>query len=545
MTEKSLTVGEYLLEELKRLRIKRVYGIPGDMIIKFFKLLEDDADIELCTFSHEPAVGFAAVADARALRKPAVAVVTYGPGVLNTLNAVACAYAEKTPLIMVAGSPPLSARTKDFFLHHTIKSCSSLLNAVSEITAQAVILDDPQTAADKISKALATCEENMLPVYIELPADIVNQKIGSANKTPASTLTVDEENLAKAKNIITQRILQAQKPVIMAGIESDRFDLKPQILQFAKKLNLPVVSTVLARDHISPDDPNFFGTYLGVAGNPAAGKLVAESDLVLVLGEMLSDVNLGAKLTATKRGEIIWCFSGEVNAEDQTIVNVPLKALVVELCKVEMQKKNLELPARVSLKVNRVCKFTAKSLVMEEVIDAVNWLFGEFGEMPLIADTGDCLFATLNIQASTVMAPSFYGTMGFAVPAAIGYALATKKRPLVLVGDGGFQMTGQEICHCPKYKINPIFVVINNRRWGMEQLFYPSARFNELVNWPYAQMAELWGGKGYRCESCEQLYRALQDAQGQKRFTLIEVVTERDELSEELMAWIVEQKGEE
>ena len=191
MAEKSLTVGEYLLLELKRLGIRRVYGIPGDMIIKFFKLLEDDANIELCTFSHEQAVGFAAVADARAARKPAVAVVTYGPGLLNTLNAVACAYAERTPLIVVAGGPPLSARTKDFFLHHTVKSCGSLLNAVSEITAQAVLLDDPQAAGDKIAQALTACQEYMLPVYIEVPADVVNQKIGNADKKTVLTLPVD------------------------------------------------------------------------------------------------------------------------------------------------------------------------------------------------------------------------------------------------------------------------------------------------------------------------------------------------------------------
>ena len=543
MTEKTLTVGEYLLEELKRLGVKRVYGIPGDMVIKFFKLLEDDADIELYTFSHEQAVGFAAVADARASRKPAVAVVTYGPGVFNAINAVACAYAERTPLVLVAGGPPLSARANDFFLHHTVKSCTSLLNAVSEVTAQAVILDDPETAADKIAQALTDCQEYMLPVYIELPSDIVNQTIGLDEK-PSPTLPADGENLKQATITIMQRLLQAKKPVIMAGVESDRFNLKPQILQFAKKLNLPVVSTMLTRDHTPSDDPNFFGTYLGIAGNRAAEKLVAESDMVLVLGEMLSDVNLGAKLAATKRGQIVWCFSREVNTEHANFANVSLKDLVGELGKAKAEPKSFVFPDKAPLQVNRTCKLTDKPLVMGEVIDAVNWLFGEYGEMPLVADTGDCLFATLNIATSTVVAPCFYGTMGFAVPAAIGHAIATKKRPLVMVGDGGFQMTGPEICHCPRYKINPIFVVINNRRWGMEQLFYPSARFNELVDWHYAKLAELWGGKGYRCESCEELYRALQDAQGQKCFTLIEVVTERDDLSEELMAWIVEQKGE-
>jgi indolepyruvate decarboxylase len=543
MLQKTLTVGECLLSELKRLRTSRVYGIPGDFVIKFFKLLEDDPDIKLCTFSHEPAVGFAAIADARASRKPAVAVVTYGPGVLNTFNAIACAYAERTPIILVAGGPPLSARANDFFMHHTVKSCSSIVNAVSEITAKAVLLDNPETAEEKIVQALDACQKLMLPVYIELPADVVNQKISGLKKS-TSDLSFDEGNVQQAADMLMQKVLQAQKPVIMAGLESDRFNLKPQILSFAQKFNLPVVSTVLARDHISPDHPNFFGTYLGVAGNPVANKLVTESDMLLILGEMLSDVNLGAKLTATKKGQIVWCFSREVNTEDQTLANVPLEALVVALTKVQSDRKSLPFPAKTPLKVNRACKSTAEPLVIGEVIDAVNWLFGEFGEMPVVADTGDCLFATLNIQTSTVMAPSFYGTMGFAVPAAIGYALTAKKRPLVLVGDGGFQMTGQEICHCPRYGVNPIIIVINNRRWGMEQLFYPTARFNELVNWPYAKMAELWGGKSYRCINCEQLYAALEDAQAQKCFTLIEVVTERDELSAELMAWIAEQRSE-
>ena len=329
----------------------------------------------------------------------------------------------------------------------------------------------------------------------------------------------------------------------MMGIESDRFDLKPQIMQIASKLNLPAVSTVLARDHLPEDQPNFFGTYLGVAGNPAADKLVAESDMVLILGEMLSDVNLGQKLSTTKKGEIVWCFNHEVNTDEQTLSGVPLKELVAALAEAQTDRKDFVFPAKVPLKINRTCKLTDKLLVMGEVIDAVNWLFSTYGEMPIIADTGDCLFSSLTIQTSSVVAPSFYGTMGFAVPVAIGYALATKKRPLVLVGDGAFQMTGQEMCHCPRYKINPIFVVINNRRWGMEQLFHPDAHFNELVDWPYAKLADLWGGKGYRCENCKQLYQALQDAQGQKCFTLIEVVTERDELSAELMAWIVEQKG--
>ncbi|MCW3996642.1 MAG: thiamine pyrophosphate-binding protein [Candidatus Bathyarchaeota archaeon] len=537
------TVGEYLLGELKRFGIKRAYGIPGDMIIKFFKLLEDDPDVELCTFSHEPAVGFAAIAEARALRKPTVAVVTYGAGAFNTMNPVACAYAEKTPLIIVSGGPAIAARTKDFYLHHTVKSCVSQLDAYSEITKEAVLLDSAKTAAAKISKALTACKEYQLPVYIELPADVVEREIRPNQKTP-ETLTSDAINLQKAIKEIAKRISAAATPVIMVGVESDRLGLKKDVLQLAEKLNLPVVSTLLARDLIISDEPNFFGTYLSEAGNPIAGKLVEESDMLLILGEMLSDVNLGAKLTATKGDCLVWCFSREVHVGDVTYENIALVDLVKGLCRSGVEKKKVAFPQKTQPKINRTCKLTPSPLVMSEVIDAINWFFSEFGKMPLIADTGDCLFATLRIEASSVVAPAFYSTMGFAVPAAIGYALATKKRPLVLIGDGSFQMTGPEICHCPRYSINPMFVVINNRRWGMEQLFYPSARFNELVNWQYAEMAQLWGGKGYKCTKCEDLYRALEEAKDQKNFTLIEVVTEREELSEELLAWIKEQRHE-
>ncbi len=538
-----LTVGDYLLDQLKRIGVSRFYGIPGDMIIKFFKLIEDDKNVQLCTFSHEPAVGFAAIAEARATRKPAVSVVTYGAGALNMMNSVACAYAEKTPLIVISGGPAISARANDFFVHHTVKSCTSQLNAYSEITTEAVILDSAKTAPRKISKALNACQELMLPAYIELPADVVNQEAILAEK-PALASPADQNSLQEAAEAIIERISQAKKPVIMAGVESDRFNLKDQIMRLAQKLNLPVVSTLLARDLIPSEEPNFFGTYLGTAGNPAAGKLVSESDLLLVLGEMLSDVNLGSKLTVTKGEAIVWCFSRQVNMADQTFEDVPLKELLEKLYQASVEKKGFSFPEKVPLQINRTCKLTPAPIVMSEVIDAVNWFFSEYEQMSLISDTGDCLFATLKIETSTIMAPAFYSTMGFAVPAAIGYALATKKRPLVLVGDGGFQMTGQEICHCPRYGINPIFVVINNRRWGMEQLFYPSARFNELVNWPYAELANLWGGKGYLCDRCETLYRALEDAKGQKTFTLLEVVTEREELSEGLLAWIKEQRGE-
>ncbi len=540
--EPAVTVGMYLLRAIKNLGVNKVFGIPGDMVIKFFTLLANDPELELYTFSHEPAVGFAAVGAARATRKPAVACVTYGPGALNMLNTVACAYAEKVPLIVISGGPAISARTDGFFWHHTVKNYQSQINIYKEVTQEAIILNNPATVAAKIKSVFTACQQYMLPVYIEIPADIVNQPIITSTQKPEpQETTKDEGGLKQAAAEVLDRIAKAQQPVFMAGVETTRYGLLDTVASLAKKLNIPLVSTMLARDFSPTDDSAFYGTYFGKAGNPSAEKAIAESDLVLLIGERLSDVTLGAKLARDKQSGIIQCFSHEVKTPSRTYKGVTLADLVAELYTADAARKSAAMPAKVPLRVNHAPKYTAEPIVSKEVIDAVNWFFGEHGEMPVISDTGNCLFMTLQIKATSIVGASFYGTMGLAVPAAIGYAVSTQKRPFVLVGDGAFQMTGQEICHCPRYGINPIFVVVNNRSWGMEQLFHAS-KFNELPNWSYAKMAELWGGKGYLCDTCEKFYKALGDAKQQKVFTLIEVVTARDELPEGLLAWVKEQK---
>ena len=174
---RKFTVGEFLVQAIKKAGAKSVFGIPGDMVIRFFKVIEDDPDLKLYTFSHEPGVGFAAVASARATRKPAVACITYGAGGLNMLNAVACAYAEKTPLIVISGGPGEGEKVKDAFLHHMVKDFDSQLKIYKEVTKEAVILDSPDTAYSKIQKAIKACQEYMLPVYIEIPRDMVDREI--------------------------------------------------------------------------------------------------------------------------------------------------------------------------------------------------------------------------------------------------------------------------------------------------------------------------------------------------------------------------------
>ncbi len=232
---KKFTVGEFLVQSVKNAGAKSVFGIPGDMVIRFFKVIEDDPDLKLYTFSHEPGVGFAAVASARATRKPAVACITYGAGGLNMLNAVACAYAEKTPLIVISGGPGEGEKVKDAFLHHMVKDFDSQLKIYKEVTKEAVILDSPDTACSKIQKAIKACQEYMLPVYIEIPRDMVDKEIVVSEDKEESYLP-DESAINAAADEILLRIAAAKMPLMFVGVEVDRFNLNDLALTLAKKI---------------------------------------------------------------------------------------------------------------------------------------------------------------------------------------------------------------------------------------------------------------------------------------------------------------------
>ena len=291
---------------------------------------------------------------------------------------------------------------------------------------------------------------------------------------------------------------------------------------------------MLSRDY-TPKADNYFGVYLGDAGNPEAKTLVDASDFVLMLGEEISDVNFGAKAASARGFDIVRCVLFKVKANQTSFEGVPLKDLVSSLHEAAPKTKWFN-PPTAPTQTPQTAESDAK-ITADGIIDTINHFFTEQGELPTVVDTGEMLFATLRLQTQSIVGSSFYGTMGIAAPAAIGYALASQKRPIALVGDGAFQMTGPEISHCPKFGINPIFIVSNNREWGMEQQYHPSS-FNKLVDWPYAKLAELWGGKSYVCSTQKELKDALLDAKNQKMFCLIEVQVDETKPPEPLIKYI-------
>jgi indolepyruvate decarboxylase len=157
----------------------------------------------------------------------------------------------------------------------------------------------------------------------------------------------------------------------------------------------------------------------------------------------------------------------------------------------------------------------------------------------MACDMGDCLFTAMDIERTPLVAPGYYAGMGFGVPAGLGVQAATGERPLILVGDGAFQMTGWELGNCRRYGWNPIVIVFNNASWEMLRAFDPEVRFNDLDDWRFADLAGPLGGRGHRVTTRAELAAALDAAVADtSTFQIVDVVMPRGVRSRTLSRFV-------
>ena len=170
-----MNLTEYLFHRLRELGVGHTFGIPGDFVLPVYAV-QHELGMPTIVCTHEPGVGFAADAYAR-FKGLGVALVTYGPGALNTLNPVACAYAEQSPLLVISGGPEVALRRPELGLHHVVKTAESQLQIYREVTVDAAILDDPSTAPETIDRVLRQVVKAKRPGYLEIPRDLVRAPV--------------------------------------------------------------------------------------------------------------------------------------------------------------------------------------------------------------------------------------------------------------------------------------------------------------------------------------------------------------------------------
>jgi indolepyruvate decarboxylase len=220
----------------------------------------------------------------------------------------------------------------------------------------------------------------------------------------------------------------------------------------------------------------------------------------------------------------IWAVENRVNVSFHTYTDVTLRDFVRGLMRAELRPHREKVVYSDNL--TKPPANLSRPVRVADVLREINVFLAQRRKFLVVAESGDTLFGGIDIKVGDdglYMAQGFYASMGFAVPGALGAQIGTGLRPLVLSGDGAFQMTGVEITHAPRHKLNPIVVLLNNGGWG---IFRPIAKRQDLLalpQWRYAELARLWGGRGFLAHTVGQLRRALDEAAKSSAFSIIEV----------------------
>lgn len=516
-----MNLGNVILNALKDAGAQHIYGIPGDFILPFFELVETSETLPLVSLSHEPGIGFAADAAARMSGKPVPVAVTYGAGALNLVNAVAGAYAERSPLFVIAGCPSRAERGSGFLLHHQAKTLDSQYRIFSEITCDQGRISDADSAPALIARLLNSCITYSQPVLLELPRDLAG--LPCEPVVPLPPMPYEAGAVEACAGEILGRLGAASSPILVVDVEVRRYGIEAEVAELAERLKVPVVTTLMGRGLLAETGNRVLGTYLGEAGDPDLAERVETSDGVLLLGAILSDSNFGPSGQRFDLRKAMLVSNRQVHIGYHAYHNIPIDALVRAMLARLLPGTERWIPAPPQ---TQPWEANDQPLTPADVAAGINeYIARSETPVPLASDIGDCLFTTLDIVHTPMVAPGYYASMGFGVPAGMGVQLTTGQRPIILVGDGAFQMTGWELGNCDRYGLDPIVVLLNNQSWEMIRVFQPNSRCSDRGDWHYAGLATELGGLGLRVSTRRDFKAALSEAEKARgAFVLIEVM---------------------
>jgi indolepyruvate decarboxylase len=532
-----MRLGDFLVAYLKRIDVQHLFGIPGDLVINLFFKFGRRRGLKIVTLSHEPGVGFAADGYARATGRIGVVCVTYGAGGHNMVNPVAGSFSERVPILVVSGGPGEEERKLGQLIHHQAKEIESQLRIYQELTCAARVIDDPRRAAEDIDEVVRTIWREQRPGYIEIHRDMVEQTI----EVPETIREWDgnlefarsnERRTAEAARETAIRFNKARRPVVIAGIETFRYKLTREIVRLVERMGAPCMTTVLGKGAFPMDHPQYMGVHIGPISPPSIRRRVDAADLVINLGTLLTDMNLGSRPPSIMRSRSIWAVGNKVDVSFHTFTDVGIRDYVRALGRLRLRRHRERV--RYADNLHPEAGREDHAVRVADVLAELNrFLAGKRG-WSVIAESGDMLFAGLDVRVERgggYLAQGYYASMGFGVPGALGAELGSGRRPIVLCGDGAFQMTGPEIAQAPRHGLRPIVILMNNGGWG---IFRPIAERQDLLtipNWPYAELARAWGGEGYIASTVGEFRDALAAAERATSFVIIETRVDPYDLS--------------
>jgi indolepyruvate decarboxylase len=387
------------------------------------------------------------------------------------------------------------------------------------MTVAAVALDDPVTAEREMDRAFAALLRYRRPIYLEIPRDMVHVPL--ATQTHSMSQESEDTDPAALKEAIAEvrSMLQAAKqPVILAGAEIGRFGLHDDLTKLVERLNVPIASTLLGKSVIREDHPLYVGVYSGLVARDEVKEFINQTDCLVILGSILSDVeDLDARASPFSDGHVVHATADRIAVKHHRYDTIRFEDFVKGLAAAD-----LPIFASRTLPVAEPLHEPLPPLYAPVTLRAVFQHLDSVldNQTLVIADVGESLFASVDLHVHRrfeFLSPAYYTSMGFAVPAAVGAGFADPSlRPIVLVGDGAFQMTGTELSTSVRFGHAPVIIVLNNRGYSTEREILEGP-FNDIHEWRYERITELvGGGLGFRIATYGEFAQALSKALSDK-----------------------------
>jgi pyruvate decarboxylase len=555
MVKHNFTVGDYIAERLAQVGVRHHFVVPGDYNLVLLDKLAAHRDLTEIGCANELNCSLAAEGYARAVGV-AAAVVTYSVGALSAFNGVGSAYAENLPLILISGSPNTNDAPERRILHHTLgeHDFTYQLDMARKIVCCAVAIGSALEAPRLVDRAIREALAHRKPAYIELPTNLAGAPC--VQPTPISAVTdlmpTNADILGEALNRAVEYLHDKAKPIILVGPKVRRAGADDELMKLAQALGCAVVVQPAAKGSFPEDHPQFAGIFWGQVSTLGADTMVNWADAVLCIGTVLSDYST-VGWTAMPTVPLLHADMEHVTFPDAQIGRIRLADFLSELA------ERVSYNAGTLVEYNRIRpEFTrpldhvraaepAARLTRKEIARQLQDQLDQQGsDTAVLVDTGDSWFNAMKLSlpaGAEFEIEMQWGHIGWSIPAALGYALGRPcKKILVMVGDGAFQVTAQEVSQMVRHRLPIVLLLINNAGYTIEVEIH-DGEYNRIKNWDYAAMVEAFNAGdgcalGIRATTARELREALQRASlNTEGPTLVECVVHRDDCSRELINW--------
>lgn len=512
---------EYIIDRAREAGAREFFGIPGDFAIPFFSYM-DDQDINPYILAHEPSLGYAADAYAR-LNGLSVAFVTYGAGALNMVNSIAQAYAEHSPVLVISGAPETQTQIENLSVHHKVKSFDTQIKIYDEVTCISRKISNVSFARETIDEIFQTIKNNSLPGYLEIPRDLITTDIPKRSEKNNSSVIHNNPLFQAAERELQREIIEkvknSESPIILLGEEISRKKIGNEVMQLINHLNFPFMTSMSGKGVVKETHPNFIGTYMGEIGEENTYNALKYSDFVLILGALDSDMNTGLFSAKVNQKNLIHAFNNHVKIGFHKYENYPIKSFITSLMQIPPLKNGAFLKRNERKKSERNIN---GALNIDKIIDVINYLAVD-NDYRFVFDVGELLFNSSRMRVNDVLAPHYYASMGFAIPAAIASCISDDKTVIAFVGDGAFQMTGLELGVIKRYGLNPIIVLLNNKRYETMCVIDKKRKVYNTPEWDYCKLANATGFETSVVTSSSELIEQIKIATNNKTALFIEI----------------------